>query len=113
MSAALRTATLESVEPLYRDTLAFDRHRLAEMHAQIDRLPYETDDPSWLVGQALRSHATTDPDLLRAAMRIAGVLGRAPDVLADPAVRAKAMALPPAVPFPGLTRPELESVLAA
>ena len=113
VSAGLRTATLESVEPLYRDTVAFDRHRLAEMHAQLDRRPYETDDPSWLVGQALRSHASSDPDLLRAAMRIAGVLGRAADVLADPAVRAKVMALPPAVPLPGLTRQELESVLAA
>jgi len=113
VSAVLRTATLDAVEPLYRDTLAFDRHRLAEMHAQLDCRPYETDDAGWLAGQALRSHASSDPDLLRAAMRIAGLLGRAPDVLADPTVRDKVMALPPAVPLPGLTRPELESVLAA
>ena len=39
--------TTEVVEPLYRDTLAFDRHRLAEIDAQIAGVPYETDDPGW------------------------------------------------------------------
>ena len=53
------------VEPLYRDTLAFDRHRLAEIDAQIAGVPYETDDPGWLLGQALGRGATRDPDLLR------------------------------------------------
>ena len=37
--------TTEVVEPFFRDTLAFDRHRLAEIDAQIAGIPYETDDP--------------------------------------------------------------------
>ena len=37
--------TVERVEPLYRDTLAFDRHRLGEIDAQIAGVPYETEDP--------------------------------------------------------------------
>ena len=36
--------TREVVEPWYRETVAFDRHRLAEIEAQIAGVPYETDD---------------------------------------------------------------------
>ena len=53
--------TVAEVEPYYRETLAFDRHRLAEIDAQIAGVPYETDDPSWLLGQALAGHGREGP----------------------------------------------------
>jgi len=113
VSAAWQAATELAVEPLYRETLAFDHHRLQEIHAQIDGRPYETDDRSWHVGQALRGHAASDPDLLRGAMRIASLLARPGDVLADPHLRSKLSALPAPTPLPGPSRRELEAVLAA
>ena len=65
--------TAEVVEPFYRDTVAFDRHRLAEIDAQIAGVPYETDDPGWLLGQALARASGKDPDLLRAFADIASL----------------------------------------
>ena len=83
------------VEPLYRDTLAFDRHRLAEIDAQIAGVPYETDDPGWRLGQALGRSATSDPDLLRASISIASLLERGVDVLARPGIVDRILALDP------------------
>ena len=50
--------TNEVVEPMFADTLAFDRHRLAEIDATIEGRPYETDDPGWLLAKALESSIT-------------------------------------------------------
>ena len=50
---------------LVEETLTFDRHRLAEIDAQLDGRCYETDDPSWNLGQSMRAGAGRDPDLLR------------------------------------------------
>ena len=104
------TATV--VEPLYRDTLAFDRHRLAEIDAQIAGVPYETDDPGWSLGQALGRAAFKDPDLLRAVVSIASLLERAPDVMDRPGIVDKIRALDPGAgePAPG---PDRAGLLAA
>lgn len=75
-------ATATVVEPLVRDTMAFDRHRLAEIDAQIAGRPYETNDPVWLLGQGVMREAGSDPDLLRAAWAIGGLIARGVDVLA-------------------------------
>ena len=40
-----------AVEPLYRVTLWYDRHRLAEIDADIAGVPYRTDDQRWPVEQ--------------------------------------------------------------
>jgi hypothetical protein len=85
--------TAEVVEPFYRDTLAFDRHRLAEIDAQIAGIPYETDDPGWLLGQALARASGKDPDLLRAFADIASLHERGVDVMARPGIAEKAIAL--------------------
>ena len=63
--ARLRRATPATVEPWYRATLDFDRHRLAEIEAQIDRRPYETDDPARHLTKCLEAGAGRDPELLR------------------------------------------------
>jgi flavin-dependent dehydrogenase len=104
----------ETVEPLYRDTLAFDRHRLAEIDAQIAGVPYETDDPGWLLGQALGAAAIKSPDLLRAFLDIVGLNERGIDVLAKPEIAKQAIRLSAdAEPAPGPSRTELLAIIGA
>jgi len=77
-------ATLASAEPWYRSTLAFDRHRLAEIEAIIEGRAYETDDPEWEITCAMQYGAGVDGDILRAFLRIASVLDLPDVVLAEP-----------------------------
>jgi 2-polyprenyl-6-methoxyphenol hydroxylase-like FAD-dependent oxidoreductase len=107
--------TVERVEPLYRDTLAFDRHRLGEIDAQIAGVPYETEDPSWAIGKALQEAGRGDPELLRGYVEIAGLLARAKEVLARPGVLKKVLvvAATPAEPAPGPSRAELVELIGA
>ncbi len=107
-ATAWHEATAETVEPYFRDTLEFDRHRLAEIEAQIAGEPYETDDPAWLLGQALAGAAAKDPELLRGYLEIVSLLARGSDVLARPGFAERALELgAEAEPFPGPTRSEL------
>lgn len=103
--------TREVVEPWYRETVAFDRHRLAEIEAQIAGVPYETDDPEWLLGEALRRNAARDPELLRAMVTIRALLEPSADVLARPGLADKVMALDPPEPPPGPSRDQLVSLV--
>ncbi len=113
LTMAWHDATVEAVEPYYRDTLTFDRHRLAEVDAQIAGVPYETDDPAWLLGQALGNAAGRDPDLLRASVEIASLLARGDEVFARPGVAERVLELgAEAQPLPGPTRAELLAVVA-
>jgi len=107
--------TVERVEPLYRDTLAFDRHRLGEIDAQIAGVPYETDDPGWSIGKAMESAGGSDPDLLRGFVEIGSLLARADEVLARPGVFDKVLAVAerPAEPPPGPSRAELVELIGA
>ena len=105
--------TNEHVEPLFADTLAFDRHRLAEIEATIEGRPYETDDPGWLLGRALESSITKDPDLLRGFMDIASLLDRGVNVLSRPGVAERALELADPTPLPGPDRAELLTLVGA
>ncbi len=67
-------ATEATAEPWYRATLEYDRHRLAEIEAQIEGRPYETDDPAWHLTKCLEAAGGRDPELLRGMLAIAGVL---------------------------------------
>ena len=108
-------ATDETVEPLFRDTLTFDRHRLAEIDAQVAGVPYETDDPAWFRNEALRRGAPADPDVFRAYAAVRCLLDRLDDAWAQPGIAAKAGAAvaadPP--PAPGPTRSELVALATA
>jgi 2-polyprenyl-6-methoxyphenol hydroxylase-like FAD-dependent oxidoreductase len=95
------------VTPFVRDTLDFDRHRLAEIDAQIAGAPYETDDPAWNLGQKLRSGAARDPDLLRAAMNVMSLLVRGGDVLGQDGILDKVLGVGAPAPPPGPNRAEL------
>jgi 2-polyprenyl-6-methoxyphenol hydroxylase-like FAD-dependent oxidoreductase len=101
------------VTPYVRDTLDFDRHRLAEIDAQIECEPYETTDPGWTLGQRLRAGAASDPELLRAAMTVMGLLARGIDALRDKAILAKLPAVESAGALPGPNRKELVDLLAS
>jgi hypothetical protein len=108
-------ATKATVEPWYRATLTYDRHRLAEMQAEIDGVPYETDDISWEITHAMQHGVASDPDVLRAFMRIVNVLETPDEVLAETGIFEKVLAAGADWrdnPAPGPTRAELLSIVA-
>jgi flavin-dependent dehydrogenase len=108
-------ATAETVEPWYRDTLAADRHRLAEIDALIGGGEYRPDDPGWEIGQALANAAFKDPDCLRGFVSVAMVLSRAAEVTARPGLLDKVIALGAGwrdEPIPAPGRAELLSIVA-
>ena len=80
LTEAFCDATTRVVEPWYRTTLAFDRHRLAEMAAQIDGERYQPDDPTWNLTKALEKATGSDGDALRAFADI-GTVQHLPDVV--------------------------------
>jgi flavin-dependent dehydrogenase len=82
-SRCFAAATADAVEPWYRATLSYDRARLAEVDAELTGEPYEP-DPIWDFTRALTSAAGKDGDVLRARLRVAGLLQSSDDVLATP-----------------------------
>ena len=103
-------ATGAVVEPLYRATVAYDRHRLAELAGEIEGRPYESDDPGWVLAKALSSAALVDPDALRLFLRSSLLVEPPLQVFADPAVAQRVLSLgagAPRYPLPGPTRAEL------
>ena len=109
-------ATAATVEPLYRGTLAFDRHRLAELAGEMTGVPYETDDPGWRINKALAAAAAGDPDALRIYAGLALLLDTPQQAFADPAVVGRVLALggsAPRYPLPGPTRAEVLAAIAA
>jgi hypothetical protein len=112
---AFDAATRESVEGYYRDTLSFDRHRLAEIEAQMAGAVYDPDDPGWRLGRALETAASVDPECLRAMLDVISVLGRSAEVLARPGMTDRVLASTGAgggAPAPGPTRAELLAIVA-
>ncbi len=105
--------TAERVDPFVEDTLAFDRHRLAEMEAQIAGTAYETDDPSWAFGGALAASAGRDPDQLRHVLDIVNLNARGVDVLARPGVLERTIELGAPAPLPGPRRADLVELVSA
>jgi 2-polyprenyl-6-methoxyphenol hydroxylase-like FAD-dependent oxidoreductase len=107
--------TRTEVEPLYRMTLHFDRHRLGEIDADIDGRPYEPGDPVWTVTKAMSAGATTDPDVLRAYVTIASLQKTSDEVLAAPGLVNRVIAAGsrvPSYPEPGPSRDELLRVVS-
>lgn len=102
--------TAVEVEPLYRMTLAFDRHRLAELAGDASGVPYETDDPGWAMTRALTAAAAVDHDAVRMGTSIGALLATPAQLFADPAVAGRIMAQgagAPRYPLPGPDRAEL------
>lgn len=85
--------TREVVEPWYRATLHFDRHRLAEIEAAIADKPFEPEDVVWELTKALMHGAALDPDVFRGFLRIMSLIDTADEVLAEPGFVDKVMAV--------------------
>jgi 2-polyprenyl-6-methoxyphenol hydroxylase-like FAD-dependent oxidoreductase len=103
-------ATAKVIEPLYRTTLWFDRHRLAEIDAEVAGEPYRTDDRRWHAGKALAAAGLVDPELTRAHLSVAAFVALAGDVFATPGVPERVAVLggdAPPYPLPGPSRAEL------
>jgi 2-polyprenyl-6-methoxyphenol hydroxylase-like FAD-dependent oxidoreductase len=102
--------TATGVEPLYRATLWYDRHRLAELDADADGSPYQTDDPKWAFSLATFAASRTDPDIARAYQSLTALLATPDELLTEPGLAEKIITLggnAPNYPLPGPQRGEL------
>lgn len=91
-SLAFHEATLESVEPWFRVTQQYDRHRLASMRAAAEGVDYEPGDPAWDISRALELGATRDPDVLRAFVKILTMIELPRAVFSEPGLLDKVIA---------------------
>jgi 2-polyprenyl-6-methoxyphenol hydroxylase-like FAD-dependent oxidoreductase len=104
------------VEPWYRATLDFDRHRLAEIDAEIAGKVYRPDGDDWDMIQGLFFAAGQDPDCLRGLISLMSLTRTPQEVFADPAVFEKVITLGAGwrdAPTLGPSRAELLSIAAA
>jgi hypothetical protein len=114
-ACSFHQATAQSVEPWFRDTLAGDRHRLAEIDAMIAGGDYRPSDPGWEISKAFASASGKDPECLRGFVSVAMMLNRASDVLAAPGMMDKVIALGSGwrdEPVPAPSRDQLLSIVA-
>lgn len=95
------------LEPTYRWTVNYDRHRLREIEAHRKGLAYETDDPMWADNKALTAAAPTNPHALRGLLDLTSLLASQDEVLGRPEIAGQLdrNALPR--PLPGPERSEL------
>jgi 2-polyprenyl-6-methoxyphenol hydroxylase-like FAD-dependent oxidoreductase len=109
-------ATTTSVEPWYRATVRYDRHRLAEIDAHIRGRTYEPGDTEWEGVRRIQLAAGRDPDCLRASLAMINVIRTPDEVLAQPGILGKAEAAGSGLrdrPLPGPTRSELVAIAGA
>jgi 2-polyprenyl-6-methoxyphenol hydroxylase-like FAD-dependent oxidoreductase len=100
--------TAAVVAPYVDSTLSFDRHRLAEIEADIAGVPYQTADPTWAMTRALWAGAQEDPLLARAVTAIGAVLALPGELVADPVLRERVVGYVGRPYYaPGPTRAEL------
>jgi 2-polyprenyl-6-methoxyphenol hydroxylase-like FAD-dependent oxidoreductase len=114
LALAWHDATKATVEPWYRATLAFDRGRLDQTHAEIEGVPFEP-ELDFELEAALQASANKDHEMLRAVLDVAGVLALPGEVFSRPGVRDRALELGAGwrdERLPGLSRAELLSMVA-
>jgi 2-polyprenyl-6-methoxyphenol hydroxylase-like FAD-dependent oxidoreductase len=102
--------TSAAVEPLYRGTVWYDRHRLAELDADAAGVPYRPDDPRWAFSLATFAASLVDPEVARAYQALTSMLATPDDLVGQPGLPEKIMRLgasAPAYPLPGRGRREL------
>lgn len=92
-AAAWDEVTREVVEPWYRDTLHFDRHRLAEIEAAVVGECYEPGDVVWELTNALQCGAMADPELFRGLLKVVSLLQSAEELFAESGFADKVMAV--------------------
>jgi 2-polyprenyl-6-methoxyphenol hydroxylase-like FAD-dependent oxidoreductase len=102
--------TRNEVEPWYRRTLAFDRHRLAEIEADIAGHPYETDDAVWQITKAWTVASNVDSEVYRAYVPLLALHSAPEEELAAPGLLDRIIAAAaglPQYPDPGPDRAAL------
>ena len=110
---AFHEVTEREINPLVDDTLAIDRHRLAQMAAELAGQRYAPADREFRFMRALAGAAGRDPVLLRATMSIFGLLDRWIDVAARPDIVERIELVgPPPAPLPGPDRDGLIDLVA-
>jgi hypothetical protein len=116
VAVAFDEATTAVVEPWYRATVALDRHRLAEIDAEIAGRPYRPDDPAFDIFRGLQFAVGQDPDCFRALLSVAGMLQTGEQAISAPGVLDTVLALGDAwreaPPF-GPSRDELLALVSA
>ncbi|WP_051580169.1 FAD-dependent oxidoreductase [Pseudonocardia acaciae] len=110
-------ATESAIDPIYHVTADYDRHRMAQVQAELIGDTYRPADPSWSVLCMLDSLKAKDADLLRVYLRHVQLDLTAPG-LADlpPAARAEVTTpghVRPGYPPGGPTRAELLAAIGA
>jgi 2-polyprenyl-6-methoxyphenol hydroxylase-like FAD-dependent oxidoreductase len=105
--------TQTRVAPFVRETIHFDRHRLAEIEAHCDGRPYETDDEEWMLGEAFAAASGLDPDVFRSFLEMIALYAPRADVLARPGIadRVRELTRAPVDPLPGPSHDELTALL--
>lgn len=101
------------VEPLYRMTLDFDRHRLAEIDADIRGESYEPEDPAWAIAKAMSNGSPFDPDVLRGYLSVAALIETPDAVLTRPGLFDRLVELGPNLPRYSTPGPDRAELLAA
>jgi 2-polyprenyl-6-methoxyphenol hydroxylase-like FAD-dependent oxidoreductase len=110
---AFHEVTERDINPLVDDTLAIDRHRLAQMAAELAGQPYEPADRDFRFMRALAGAAGRDPVVLRATMSVFGLLERWADVAARPDIIERIQRIgPPPAALPGPDRDALIDLVA-
>lgn len=84
---AFQAATAAAVTPWVTATTWFDRHRLAEIEADMEQKPYVTADAAWPGSTTLRVGTPHDPVLARASCKLAGLIAAPQQVFADPDIQ--------------------------
>ena len=113
LTMAFEARRAAEADPYLGDTLRTSAHRLAQLEAHAAGVAYEPDDPGWRIAAKLQAAAPTDPELLRAALDVGGLLARGEDVLKRPGLAARLAATPDTPPFPGPDRDEVLAIVGA
>lgn len=116
LAMAWAAATALTVEPWYRSTLFYDRHRLDQVHAIMNGDAYQTNEEGWHLLERMQAAALADGDVLRAFVSNAMVLRLPEEILADDSLRARIDELGAAAadqPQLGPTRAELLAAAGA
>jgi 2-polyprenyl-6-methoxyphenol hydroxylase-like FAD-dependent oxidoreductase len=106
-------ATRLQLTPLFDATVAFTRHRLAEIEANIAGEPYRTADVGWSMSNALYAAAFLDPVALRAYLSIVAMIATPTQALATPGLAARVLSLTATTPRYFLPGPNRSQLLAA
>ncbi|MBA2553547.1 MAG: tryptophan 7-halogenase [Geodermatophilaceae bacterium] len=102
--------TRAEVQPWYRLTLDYDRHRLAEVDAHREGRVYRTDDPAWARTKTLANAAGRHPEVLRGVLDISALLATPQEVIDRTGI---AELLDPAAESRQLPGPDRTQLLAA